>query len=426
MPTSQKSRSKDGLVRNPGQLSNALANVISQETGREVVLGQAWLAAPDRLITCGHVVERYVNAPSLLFVRFPASGNKYPLSRIRLHPSFVRQPDQLVKFDVALLEVNLQQPEASASPLPFSYEQELSTNQTLWAIRYPAHLGQLSAAPQPLTQEGRFLGPLRIHDTFHLLHDLPLSPGDSGAPITDGENIIAIHCGDTATLPGLNLPTTSIRLALWIDALRELGISETTHASADSRKLPLLPAFITFILAAALSALASFSYLSEQAKKTWVFSNPELMPLKVSFNEAVDAYKADEDVVITITPGSKCFVFLFQINSADDVAVLYPQFGQDGEMLQKGEPRLINKFGSTKLTANASQDRFYLVAVRGDTPKGEELSREILKKEDRATNAPEGSPLLTRGKNLLERIKQIKDSAGNDVLFVNFIGPHSK
>jgi len=37
---------------------------------------QAWLAAPGRLITCGHVVERFVSTPALLSVRFPASGKK--------------------------------------------------------------------------------------------------------------------------------------------------------------------------------------------------------------------------------------------------------------------------------------------------------------------------------------------------------------
>src|SRR5437660_1430389 len=82
-------------------------------------------------------------------------------------------------------------------------------------------LGQLSAALQPLTQDGRFLGLLRKHDSFHLLHDVPLAPGDSGAPLCFGNRVVAIHCGDTATLPGLNLPTTSIRLALWVDSLRE-------------------------------------------------------------------------------------------------------------------------------------------------------------------------------------------------------------
>ncbi|MBX9722633.1 MAG: serine protease, partial [Candidatus Obscuribacterales bacterium] len=141
MPTSQKSRSKDTLVQNPGKFGNALANVLSVEGGREVVLGQAWIAAPGRLVTCGHVVERFVNAPSLLIVRFPQSGNKYQIKSIRLHPSYVRQPDQLVKFDAAVLEVILQAPESAALPLPFSYEQEITTNEKLWAIHYPTHLG---------------------------------------------------------------------------------------------------------------------------------------------------------------------------------------------------------------------------------------------------------------------------------------------
>ena len=426
MPTGQKSRSKDSLVQNPGQVGNSLANVISLEGGREVVLGQAWLAAPGRLITCGHVVERYANAPSLLYCRFPASGNKYQVARVRLHPSFVRQPDQLVKFDVALLEVILQSPESLARPLPFSYEQTFTTNQTLWAIRYPAHLGQLSAAPQPLTQDGRFLGPLRIHDQFHLLHDLPLSPGDSGAPISDGKLIVGLHCGDTATLPGLNLPTTSIRLALWVDALRELGISETVHTVPESARPSILPAFLTFVLTAVIAGFAAWTFFSEEAKKAWAFDNPALMPVKLAYNKPVDAYETNEDVVITITPSSSCYVFAFGIDAQDNVAVLYPQAGQDAEMLHKGEPRIINKFGSTKLVATPTKDMLYVVAVKGDTPKGEELSKQIFTPKDWPPKAEEGKPLLIKGADLLKRINELQNAEnGEDILMIKTIGPHS-
>ncbi len=427
MPAGQKSRSKDGLVQNPGQVGNALANVISLEGGREIVLGQAWLAAAGRLITCGHVVERYVNAPSLLYVRFPASGNKYAVGRVRLHPSFVRQPDQLVKFDVALLEVNLQAPELMASPLPFSYEQSLSTNQTLWAIRYPAHLGQLSAAPQPLTQDGRFLGPLRIHDTFHLLHDLPLSPGDSGAPISDGKLIVAIHCGDTATIPGLNLPTTSIRLSLWVDALRELGISETVHTVPESQKPSLLPAFFAFLCSLLLTGYLAWTYFGNEAKKSWAFDSPDLMPVKIAFNESVGEYKKGQDVVITITPMSSSYIYCFQVDSNDNVLALYPQRGQDFEMLHKGEPRIINKFGSTKLTAAPGEEPLYVVAVRADSPKGEELAKQVLTPKDWPEKVEEGKPLLIKGKDLIERVNNLKKADNfDDLMFVSFTGPHSK
>lgn len=426
MPTGAKSRSKDSLVQNPGQVGNALANIVSLEGGREVVLGQAWLAAPNRLITCGHVVERYVNAPSLLYCRFPASGNKYQVLRVRLHPSFVRQPDQLVKFDVALLELSLQPPEAMARPLPFSYEQEFTTNQTLWAIRYPAHLGQLSAAPHPLTQDGRFLGPLRMHDKFHLLHDLPLSPGDSGAPISDGKHIVAIHCGDTATLPGLNLPTTSIRLALWVDALRELGISETVHTVPESERSSILPTFLAFILAAALAGFGAWTYFGAEAKKEWTYDNPSIMPLKVGFNKSVDGYENNEDVKITITPASKCYLVAFSVTQQDQVAVLYPQYGLESEMLNPGEQRIINKFGYTKLTASPDKDMVYVVAVKGSSSKAEELVKEIITAKDWQPKAEEGKPLLIKGSELLNRIKRLKDENGDDIMFMGFVGPHSK
>ncbi len=425
MPTSQKSRSKDTLVQNPGKFGNALANVLSLEGGREVVLGQAWLAAPGRLVTCGHVVERFVNAPSLLIVRFPQSGNKYQIKSIRLHPNYIRQPDQLVKYDAAVLEVVLQMPESAASPLPFSYEQEITTNEKLWAIHYPTHLGALSGAPHPLTQDGRYLGPLRTNDTFHLLHDLPLAPGDSGAPISDGASIVAIHCGDTATLPGLNLPTTSIRLALWVDALRDLGLGETQKPSGSSGGSAVLPAIIAFALSAVLAGAAAWMYFGEEAKKAWAFGNNPVMPFSVSFNEPVDRYQLNEDVVITITPSAKTYLYCFAVDSKDNVCVLYPQFGQDSHLVNKGEQRIINQFGSTKLTANPSKDMFYIVSVRGESSKGESLNREIIKQDDWPPHPKEGMPLLTKGKDLLSRISKLKSENADDVMLVNFVGPHS-
>lgn len=425
MASSQKSRVKDGLVQNPARVSNGLANILSIEGGREQVLGQAWLAAPGRLITCGHVVERYVNAANLLIVRFPASGNKYQISRIRLHPSYVRQPDQLVKFDVAVLEVNLQAPESAAEPLPFSYEQPFSTNQTLWAIRYPAHLGHLSAAPQPLTQDGRYLGPLRIHDTFHLLHDLPLSPGDSGAPISDGNLIVAVHCGDTATIPGLNLATTSIRLALWVDALRELGIQETASLQVSGKPASLLPALLAFFISALILGLGLYSYYAQEGKAHWSFKNPDSMPVVVSFNEAVDSYQLHQDVVISITPYANYRVFLLDISAENKAAVLFPQFGLES-LIHTGEQRIVNQLGSHKMTANPDRDKCCLLAIRADAPESSDLAKEIIKASDWPSGAKEGEALLTSGSELLDRFKAIKEAHPDDVILANFDAPRSK
>jgi hypothetical protein len=427
VPTSQ-SRSKAGLIQNPARVGHALANVLSLEGGREVVLGQAWIAAPGRLITCGHVVERFINAPGLLYVRFPASGNKYQVARVSLHPSFVRQPDQLVKFDVALLEANLQPPESDAMPLPFSYEQDITTNQTLWAIRYPAHLGQLSAAPQPLTQDGRYLGQLRIHDKFHLLHDLPLAPGDSGAPISDGANIVALHCGDTATLPGLNLPTTSIRLALWVDALRELGISETATSSAHS-KHSMVPALVAFVLSVVVAGLSAYFYLAGEARKGWAFHNPKLMPVQVSFNKGVDDYKEGDAISITITPAADYYVHLFAVEDArdakDSVFLLYPQYLQQSTV-HKGEQRVVNTLGKTYLTATSSESTCYLVAVRCESKTGEELDKKVLQAGDIGHDPKEGDPLLIKGKTLAERLRTLQAQNPDDLLLATFPGVHSK
>lgn len=423
MATSQKSRTKEWLVQSPEQVGNALAHVIALEGGRETILGQAWLAAPGRLITCGHVIERYINNPSQIILRFPSSGNRYPVERIGLHPSFVRQPDQLVKFDVALLESRLHPPESTTSPLPFSYGQEIKSNQTLWAIRYPAHLGQLSAAPRPLTQDGRFLGPLRVHDQFHLLHDLPLSPGDSGAPISDGSTIVAVHCGDTATLPGLGLPTTSIRLALWVDALRELGISETAGYQPSARSW-IFPALLSFVISGALAAFGLNMYFSQQAQKTWNWNGSKIPGVRIGFNSPIHGYKYQEQVKISIKPEGTCLVYLFQIDKQDQVCILYPQKEYTAS-LKKDEEPIITFYGNQKLVASPDADPMYLVVIDGLAPDAATLASEVLKPEDYPPGDREGRPLVVKGNELLGRIRDLIRTDGEKVSMAEFIGPHS-
>lgn len=429
MAAPQSTRSKgEWLIQHPERASDALANVILQEGQREIILGQAWLAAPGKMVTCGHVVERFAANPTGLYVKFPSSGNVYPVQLVRLHPSFVRQPDQLVKFDVALLEVAFAQPEASASPLPFFYEQPLQTNQTLWVIRYPTHLAQLSAATQPLTQDGKFLGPLRKHDSFHLLHDLPLSPGDSGAPITDGNTILAVHCGDTATLPGLNLPTTSIRLALWVDALRELGLSETARAGNAGAKSAIAPAVLAFFIAALAAAGLTYQLVAKEVSQKWALVHPKVAPVRVSFNEPIHGYKNGQQMQIQVVPGSPSFVYLFNVsNTTGDVYLLYPQDQQEPR-LDKGENRMISMIGKNKLWANASPDKMHLIAVDGNSEEGQKLAKEILTKSDLPPGEGEeryGSPLTVKGRELVGRIRSLKEQNPELMIYSEFDGPHS-
>ncbi|PWU01576.1 MAG: hypothetical protein C5B53_02780 [Candidatus Melainabacteria bacterium] len=315
MPTRKRLATTDGYSKSPEAYGDALAN-IGVEAEKDMILGQAWLCGKNQLVTCGHVVEDYVDKVHELVVKFPASANRYRVQAVKLHPSFVRQKDQLVKFDVAVLEVELHSPESESTPLPISYEKPLKVNQSAYAVRYPAHLGMITATPSPLAQRGHFLGTLRKHDPFHLLHDLALSTGDSGAPILDGRSVVAIHCGDTASLPGLNLPTSSIRLALWVDALRELGIKPTVASeNFNSRAILrnwsayvgiLLAFFISFFLSTGLILFAATAL--DINRNQWKIDKPPLAPMQLSIAKIGDE------------PGNPQMIKL-RFNSATDARV---------------------------------------------------------------------------------------------------------
>jgi len=346
----------------PDEFGSALAHIVTKEGNKEVTLGQAWIAGAGKLATCGHIVESFVQNPGDLLVFFPSTGHHYQVRGVRLHPSYVRQPDNLVKYDAALLYVDLGFPEREANPLPIQFEKTLSSQQPLSAIRYPAHLGQISGSPNPLAQLGRFLGPLRKHDNFHLLHDLALAPGDSGAAIFDGKTVIALHCGDTATLPGLNLPTTAIRMALWIDALREMGVTETYFPSRKTRLAPLIWAAVC----AFLLAFGSTSYFLVAPKlKQWRIQQPTILPVDVALNKPTHSYLYGEDVSISMVPRSDCYLYLFWIDDKDHVVMLYPPYSVPA-LVKAGESRVVDRIGTAVIKANPEKAKLRLVALNSD------------------------------------------------------------
>jgi hypothetical protein len=385
-----------GLPDRPEEFGPALAHVIRQEGGQDVVLGQAWMVGANQLITCGHVVDQFVQNPGDLQVHFPASGNRYPVHGIRLHPRFVRQTDHLVKFDAAVLIVD----QREASPLPIQFDKSLSPQQALAAVRYPAHLGQLSGAPNPLVQMGRYLGPLSQRDNLHLLHDLALSPGDSGAPIFDGLTVVAIHCGDTATLPGLNLPTTAIRLALSVDALRDMRVSETYFPTRESK----MPMTILAAVAAFFLAFLIASYLHVQgAKGQWAVAEPDVAPVDITFNKPPHEFTKDDNLSLTLLPRSNCYMYLFYVDHKGDVLQLFPPVGEKSFVAAK-DARIIDRWRGDKLTVDKSPAKLYLVVLKSD--KG------LLRSSDYKTTKLD-SPLNIKGPDLVEVIKEemAKDSA---------------
>jgi len=376
------------VTLNTEAYGDALAHVIKvdgPEGSQEQVLGQAWLAGHNKLITCGHLVDAHLADPQNLMVQFPQSGNRYPISEIKLHPNFMRDPqlNQLVKFDAALLIVDLASPESEALPLPIAYDRSLPTQLSLTAVRFPTHLGQFSSL-NPLAQMGRLLGPLRKQDNYHLLHDLALSPGDSGSAIFDEYTVVAMHCGDTASLPGLNLPTTSIRLCLSIDALKDLGIEANAIVEEPSNSPSTLPLVASFIVAFLVAFLAVGAYFAGKEADAHKVEAPEVEPVNIQFNRPKNGYMLNEKCEIVLKPRSSCYLYVFGEVPADQVKAdlaerlkhnpaakavhiyrCYPPENFDNlALVNKGDIAKIDRLGPSSFKVTARPDKLHIFALK--------------------------------------------------------------
>ncbi len=388
---------------NPEIFAGALAHVVKHEGGDEV-LGQCWLVDHGKLVTCGHVVEQFISHPSSLSIKFPSSGNRYEVKSIHLHPSFVRQADQLVKFDAAVIEADLVAPESTAKPLPIVFERTLKSNEGIWTVRFPIHIGGLSASPQPLAQTGTMLGFLRKFDTFHLLHDLALSPGDSGAALFEGGSVIGIHCGDTASVPGLNLPTTSIRLCLWVDALRELGIKETPLSERQSEEAKSLAAGAAVALASFLATFVicaiGLFFLGDGDRAFTLKPLPQ-SPLELNIDKS--AQGSNNHLSITARSNSFYRLFIFAFNgNAGTVVCPKSLAGQNPtpvSMMRLSEADLVN--------LRAVRPNLYILGMNPET----KFDLNLL-----ATVDPKGSGLVVSKDNLFAVVRDIEKARPGSVI----------
>jgi Trypsin-like peptidase domain len=375
---------------NPEDYGDGLAHIIlvnqgagkTRADGDIQVLGQAWLAGRGKLITCGHVVAPYVSDYSRLELRFPQSGNRYTINEIRLHPSYNTdaQANQLIKFDAALILVNLSGPEADARPLPIAFGRNLPSQLPLTAVRYPTHLGQFGAALNPLAQMGHLLGPLRKDDSYHLLHDLALAPGDSGSAIFDAYTVVALHCGDTATLPGLNLPTTSIRLCLWIDALKDLGIEPNAVVEEVVDQPSPLPATLAFILAFVLAFSGLAYFLANPIVEAHPIDKPVLQPVVVQFNKPKNGYQFKEPAKISLIPGSDCHLYMFEelppgtIMMKQEIKFLRaypPENLTDMATTKANTPRYVETIGPFPIKVDANSNKLHIFVLNSALPRVE-------------------------------------------------------
>ncbi len=405
----------------PESLSSSLAHVVASREGEDVILGQAWLAGPGKLVTCGHVVEEHKRNPAGVTVKFPLSGNRYVVREVRMHPTYGQKgKEQLIRFDLAVLHVDLMEADAHAPLLPITYDkyEAIPAQQALTAIRYPSHLGQLTTSQFPLAQVGRYLGLLKKTDRFHLLHDLALAPGDSGSPIFDGDSVIAVHCGDTATLPGLNLPTTSIRLAVSIEALRALEIAETKPLNNPNPLYAVGPGLLAFVITALISFSAVAYLLLAPSFKSWMLENSSLGRMTISFNEALDKYRELQVVEIDISPERHCFLKIYYTED-NKALILYPPPGSESvSELNAGTLRKLDGFGKYKLKANSKPGgKIHVLVLKNDRP--------IVEKKEMKQVDSEVCELPITADELEKRILTAVEDKDNECILQVFDAPEA-
>ncbi|MBZ0187524.1 MAG: serine protease, partial [Candidatus Obscuribacterales bacterium] len=414
--TSSSSQNLIGLPSDPDSFASSLAHVVTVVDGVDEILGQAWIAAPNTMVTCGHVVEAFKRTPASITIKFPSSGNRYVVRAIKTHPSFGQAKDQLVRFDLATLQMDLRAPDSHAGPLPIIYDVQVPAQQNLSAIRYPGHLGQFTTSQFPLAQVGRYLGRLKKDDRFHLLHDLALAPGDSGSPLFDRNSVVAIHCGDTATLPGLNLPTTSIRLAISIDALRALGLSETVSTQSTGLFFAIGPGLLSFLLVSLVAFICSALVLVYPKVETYRLSQSDIQPVEVKFNEPLNGYYLGERVEITLTPRSNCNLYAYYVED-DRALILYPPPKSSVDAATKaGRFRVIDGYGRNTIHAD-NKGELHILALKINKSPVE---------EDELAKVDRDECLLPIGAStLIGRIEAMKEANPYLVLYQKLDAPRA-
>ncbi len=400
-----------------GQLDTfgyALAHVLVDKDQHDVLLGQAWIVGKDTLVTCGHVVDEYTRNPGSLTVKFPTSGNRYVVQGIRLHPSFKREQDR-VFFDISVLNVELREPESSAGPLPVIYDKELELGKIV-GIRFPANFDQLTTSFLPIVQFGEYIGRIKKSDRFHLRHQVALTPGDSGTPLFDGESIVAIHCGGD-TLPGLNIPASSIRDALSIDALMALNVPESSPARNQSMSSGITAALISFILAGLIGFFATAAFLVAPDMNRWKIDKAgSSLSVRITFDKPFKKYRYGDEVRITIRPDQDCYLYVYYIQGKYVLALNPPPQTQMPAQISFGQALSIPHMGPFKYKIDDTPGgKFHLVALKNDTPP---VSKEELDKAD-----PEQCLLEVSPEELLNRIQKLKDKSPGQVMHWQFDAP---
>lgn len=117
-------------------------------------------------------------------------------------------------------------------------------------------------------------------------------------------------------------------------------------------------------------------------------------------------YEYGDQFSILVTTKRKCHAYVFYVDDEDSIISLYPSRGQGNNIIAAGTPLQIGTVENNAMLVDETVGKIILVSITADG--GEEANKLLLRKNDWIAGLPNNHCLGISGKELLNRIEQIK------------------
>jgi hypothetical protein len=222
------------------------------------------------------------------------------------------------------------------------------------------------------------------------------------------------------------LPTTSIRLALWIDALKELGIEPNAIVEEPTNTPSPAPLIVAFIAMFVLSLAGVGWFFASKDIDSHKVEKAQVEPINLQFNRPRNGYKYGEEAKILLTSRSSCNVYIFgevptdQLKKPDDIRIyrIYPpEDFKEQSLLTLGQIRTIDSVGPYPILVSERPDKLHIFALNLSVPKLELAGAYEINRDD-----PKKSKMLDDSATLKEA-QALEEKYPEGVMHVVMDGP---